>query len=87
MSGAMTRGLNRGGSALLLTLLVVFLVAPLVVVVLMSFTNQIYLTFPPTGLVMRWYIAAWNDRAGSMRVGTASRSAPPRRSCRWCWAR
>ncbi len=61
MSAAVTRGLNRGGSALLLTLLVVFLVAPLIVVVLMSFTNQIYLTFPPTGLVLRWYIAAWNE--------------------------
>jgi ABC-type spermidine/putrescine transport system permease subunit II len=78
MSGAVIRGLDRGGSALLLTLLFVFLVAPIAVVVLMSFTNQIYLTFPPTGFVMRWYIAAWNESrwfdAGwnSIQIGAAT---------------
>src|ERR1700761_1788243 len=78
MTGAVTRGLNRGSSTLLLTLLVVFLLAPIVVVVLMSFTNQIYLTFPPTGFVTRWYTAAWNDArwldAGwnSIQIGAAT---------------
>jgi ABC-type spermidine/putrescine transport system permease subunit II len=78
MTGAVTQGLSRGGSALLLTLLVVFLLAPIVVVVLMSFTNQIYLTFPPTGFVTRWYIVAWNDsrwfNAGwnSIQIGAAT---------------
>ena len=45
----------------------------------MSFTNQIYLTFPPTGLVMRWYIAAWNRVAlvrcaawNSIQIGAAT---------------
>jgi ABC-type spermidine/putrescine transport system permease subunit II len=78
MSGALTRVLSRSGNALLLTLLVVFLFAPIVVVVLMSFTNQIYLTFPPTGFVMRWYIAAWSESrwfdAGwnSIQIGAAT---------------
>ena len=40
MIRCMTGGVSRRGSALLLTLLVVFLVAPVVVVALMSFTNQ-----------------------------------------------
>jgi ABC-type spermidine/putrescine transport system permease subunit II len=77
-AGALTRGLGRGGSALLLAMLVVFLVAPVIVVVLMSFTNQIYLTFPPTGFVMRWYVAAWNESrwfdAGwnSIQIGAAT---------------
>lgn len=78
MSGLVTRALNRGGSTFLLALLVVFLIAPIVVVVLMSFTNQIYLTFPPTGFGMRWYIEARNDSrwfdAGwnSIQIGAAT---------------
>ena len=69
---------GRIGVGTLLTLLVVFLVAPILVVVLMSFTNQLYLAFPPTKLVWRWYIALWNEpdwltaAANSIVIGVAT---------------
>ena len=72
---------GRACAGLLLTLFVVFLVAPVVVVVLMSFTDQLYLAFPPTRLVLRWYYvvagqerwlrAAWN----SIQIGAATATA------------
>ena len=34
-----------------------FLLAPLVVVIVLSFTSAPYLTFPPPGLSLRWYVA------------------------------
>jgi ABC-type spermidine/putrescine transport system permease subunit II len=52
---------ERIAGATLIALLVIFLIAPLLVVVLMSFTNQLYLAFPPTELVLRWYRALWDD--------------------------
>lgn len=52
---------GRIAGTTLITLLVIFLIAPLAVVVLMSFTNQLYLAFPPTELVWRWYRALWNE--------------------------
>jgi putative spermidine/putrescine transport system permease protein len=36
-----------------------FLLAPLVVVVLFSFSNRSYFVFPPTEFSLRWYKAAW----------------------------
>jgi len=66
------------GAALLLTLFVIFLVAPVVVVVLMSFTDQLYLAFPPTRLVLRWYYVVWDQgrwlRAAwnSIQIGAAT---------------
>jgi ABC-type spermidine/putrescine transport system permease subunit II len=62
----------------LMTLLVLFLVAPILVVVLMSFTNQLYLAFPPTELVMRWYVALWHEPRwlqaawNSIQIGVAT---------------
>ena len=38
-------------------LIVLFIVAPLVVVVLSSLTNRGYLSFPPQGLTLKWYPA------------------------------
>jgi ABC-type spermidine/putrescine transport system permease subunit II len=69
-------GRSAGGA--ILTLLVVFLIAPVLVVVLMSFTDQLYLAFPPTHLAMRWYIEVWNQsrwfRAAwnSIQIGAAT---------------
>ena len=69
---------RRAAAGTLLTLLVVFLIAPVLVVVLMSFTDQLYLAFPPTHLATRWYIAVWNQgrwlRAAwnSVQIGTAT---------------
>jgi putative spermidine/putrescine transport system permease protein len=37
-----------------------FLVLPVAVVAVMSFTNQMYLTFPPTGWATKWYTEVWN---------------------------
>ena len=86
MSPRTDRGLRIAGracAALLLTLFVIFLVAPVVVVVLMSFTNQLYLAFPPTRLVLRWCLRCCPARsAGCVRHGTAFRSALQRRWCR-----
>lgn len=68
----------RSAGGVVLTLLVVFLMAPVLVVVMMSFTNQLYLAFPPTHLVLRWYIEVWNqDRwlraaLNSIQIGAAT---------------
>jgi putative spermidine/putrescine transport system permease protein len=40
----------------------VFLLAPLVVVVFLSFTPTTYLKFPPSGFSGRWYAQFFNDR-------------------------
>jgi putative spermidine/putrescine transport system permease protein len=69
---------GRAAGRVVLTLLVVFLIAPVLVVVLMSFTDQLYLAFPPTRLVLRWYFEVWNHgrwfRAAwnSIRIGAAT---------------
>ncbi len=69
---------GRACTALLLTLFIVFLLAPVVVVVLMSFTDQLYLAFPPTRLVLRWYYVVlgqsrWFDAAwNSIQIGAAT---------------
>jgi putative spermidine/putrescine transport system permease protein len=38
-----------------------FLVLPMMVVVLFSFSDRSYFTFPPTGFSLRWYEAAWDS--------------------------
>ncbi|MBV9735703.1 MAG: ABC transporter permease [Acidisphaera sp.] len=69
---------GRIGAAVLLAAFVLFLVAPVVVIVLMSFTDQLYLTFPPTRFALRWYASAWEQsrwlRAAwnSIQIGTAT---------------
>jgi len=52
---------GRVAGMTMLTLLLVFLIAPVLVVALMSFTDQLYLAFPPTSLAVRWYIEVWNE--------------------------
>jgi ABC-type spermidine/putrescine transport system permease subunit II len=37
-----------------------FLMLPLLVVGIMSFTDQLYLSFPPTAWSLRWYLDVWN---------------------------
>jgi len=41
------------------TLIYLFLLVPLFVVVLFSFSDKSFFTFPPTGFSLRWYVAAW----------------------------
>ncbi|WP_240650831.1 ABC transporter permease [Variovorax guangxiensis] len=38
-----------------------FLMLPLLVVVLFSFSERSYFTFPPTGFSFKWYAAAWDS--------------------------
>ncbi|MFC0529807.1 ABC transporter permease [Phytohabitans kaempferiae] len=65
------------------TVLVVFLAAPLVVLVATAFTTTPYLTFPPDGLTFRWFegvltdpswrAAGWNSLIiAAMSVGVAA---------------
>jgi ABC-type spermidine/putrescine transport system permease subunit II len=76
----MTLSLAAGRTAgtTMVTLLVLFLIAPVLVVALMSFTNQLYLAFPPTRLVLRWYVELWNQERwlraawNSVQIGTAT---------------
>ncbi|TFL15566.1 ABC transporter permease [Pusillimonas caeni] len=39
----------------------VFLLAPLAIVVLFSFSDKSYFTFPPSGFSLNWYQAAWES--------------------------
>lgn len=50
---------NSTGFSIVVTLIYAFLLAPLVIVVLFSFSNKSYFEFPPTGFSFRWYRAAW----------------------------
>ena len=38
-----------------------FFVAPLAVMLLLSFTNKTYFRFPPDGFSLRWYTAVFSD--------------------------
>lgn len=42
-------------------LVYLFLFLPLIIVVLFSFSEKSYFSFPPEGLSVRWYVAAWNS--------------------------
>ncbi|NLC35404.1 MAG: ABC transporter permease [Alcaligenaceae bacterium] len=51
-------GLLANASALLVYL---FLLLPMLVVVLFSFSEKSYFTFPPEGFSLKWYSAAWES--------------------------
>ena len=51
----MARGLSR----LLIAAAYAFVLAPIAVVVLMSFSSDAYIVFPPSGWSVRWYAALW----------------------------
>jgi putative spermidine/putrescine transport system permease protein len=58
--------IRRGLSATVVGLILVFLAAPIVVVMIASFSSASYLTFPPPGFGLRWYreyfgSATWID--------------------------
>jgi len=42
--------------------ILLFVMAPLAVPVLMSFTDTLYVTFPPQGFTLRWYTKALTDQ-------------------------
>ncbi|MEA5054874.1 MAG: ABC transporter permease [Propionicimonas sp.] len=47
---------------ILVTLLYLFLLAPLIVVVIISFQSNQYLSFPPEGFTLKWYAALPHQR-------------------------
>ncbi|MFH1740638.1 MAG: ABC transporter permease [bacterium] len=48
-------------AAAFIMIMYVFLLAPIVVVILMSFNSALYLSFPPEGLSLRWYESYFSD--------------------------
>jgi len=62
-------------------LIVLFLLAPIIVVIIGSFSDQAYLVFPPKGLSVRWYLQVLSSRefmdsaAVSLELGVLAASA------------
>ncbi len=51
----------RWGGNALAALVCLFLMLPLAVVVLFSFSERSFFTFPPSGFSLKWYQAAWDS--------------------------
>lgn len=43
------------------SLFMIFILAPIVIVIIVSFTSKGYISFPSEGLSLRWYRAIWQD--------------------------
>ena len=54
--------LARGALALFVLLFFVFLAAPILIVVIVSFSSQSYVGFPLTGISLKWYLRIWEYR-------------------------
>ncbi|MDI6870584.1 MAG: ABC transporter permease [Bacillota bacterium] len=54
-------GLSQVLQNLLIALIYAFLLAPIIVVVIVSFSESAYLVFPPKALSLRWYVAFFSD--------------------------
>jgi len=54
-----------------ITLLLVFLVAPMLIVVIISFSSAPFLTFPPPGFSMQWYRNLFADSAWADSLATS----------------
>ncbi len=52
-------------------LLVIFLVAPMIIVVIISFSSAPFLTFPPPGFSMQWYRKLFSDAAWAESLTTS----------------
>jgi putative spermidine/putrescine transport system permease protein len=61
-------GLGQLISSAVTVVVVIFLVAPIVIVVPMSFTSSTTLEFPPQGFSVRWYQAVFTDPVWQLRV-------------------
>jgi putative spermidine/putrescine transport system permease protein len=67
----------RALRALVCTLVAIYLLAPLVVVLLISFSSAAFLRFPPPGYSWRWYANLVNDPAWMDAVGVSLRVLVP----------
>lgn len=71
--------LTRTGLGVLAVLIGIYLLSPILVIVPMSFSDNSFLAFPPTGFTMKWYETLITDaswiRAALNSLGVASLSA------------
>jgi putative spermidine/putrescine transport system permease protein len=67
----------RALRALVCLLVAIYLLAPLVVVLIISFTSASFLRFPPPGYSWRWYANLLNDPAWMDAVGVSLRVLVP----------
>lgn len=52
-------------------LTIVYLLAPLVIIAILSFSSAPFLTFPPPGFSLKWYAQIWNDPEWSGSILTS----------------
>ncbi len=64
----------------------VYLIAPLAIVMIISFSSAPFLQFPPPGLSLRWYANLFGDAGWTRSIWSASRCWCRRRCWRRCWA-
>jgi putative spermidine/putrescine transport system permease protein len=67
----------RALRVLVCTLVAIYLLAPLVVVLIISFSSAAFLRFPPPGYSWRWYANLVNDPAWMDAVGVSLRVLVP----------
>jgi putative spermidine/putrescine transport system permease protein len=77
MIGTAARALNPGGVLLatVSALVLAFLVAPVAIIVVISFSNSELLTFPPPGYSLRWYAKLLSDPAWRNALWTSLKVA------------
>jgi putative spermidine/putrescine transport system permease protein len=68
----------RGTVCVLVTL---YLLAPLAIVVIISFSSAPFLQFPPPGLSLRWYDNLFSDPAWTDSIGVSIRILIPSAGC------
>jgi putative spermidine/putrescine transport system permease protein len=59
MAGQWRRVVTRGGLTLFLLVIAAFILAPVIIVFLESFTSASFVSFPPRGLSLHWYVAVF----------------------------
>ena len=62
-------------------LLIVYMLAPLVVVLVISFSSALFLTFPPPGLSMQWYEKMFSNPTWSRTLLTSLKILVPAAIC------
>lgn len=56
---------------LICLLLVIYLIAPMIVVGIISFSSAKFLSFPPPGFSFQWYVKIWEDPAWANSIMTS----------------
>ena len=62
LSSSFASVVSRFTFTALIVLVYALILAPIVIVIIISFFNQEIVTFPPSGLSFRWYLNAWDQR-------------------------